>query len=111
MGQTKAGMGAMAARGQPGCGEGESGCLRPSLPGPALDSPCFGVRRGWGSGKLLYLRVRGRSLPALGSGDVLWDVGVVDQGGYCRGSRRILSFEPTGHFPLGILGKHGFVRF
>lgn len=79
--------------------DGESSCLRPSLPGPALDRPCLEVRRGWGGREATPLRVKGRSLDALDLGYVLWDLGVVDQGGYCWGSGRILLFEPNEHFP------------
>lgn len=49
------------------------------------------------------LGIRGRSLAALGLGYALRDLGVVDQGGYCRGSGRVLPLESNEHFLLGIL--------
>lgn len=62
-----------------------------------LGQPTFGG----GKRETTPPKVRGRSLAALGLGYVLWDLSVVDQGGYCRGTERIWSFEPNECFPLG----------
>lgn len=78
----------------------ESKCVRLSLPGPALCSPCLEGEKGLR--KATILRERGRSLAALGLGYVLWDMSMLDHCGNFR-VRRILSFEPNEHFPFGLL--------
>lgn len=74
--------------------------MRESLPGPALDSPgCMGGGGGVAQGSY-SIRNQGK---ILGLGYALQGLGVVDQGGYCRGSGRVLPLESNEHFLLGIL--------